>query len=203
MLVSDLQLPLLQFDLSLMLSTWSVLREETRPVFRVGSDDDQSDARDTMNTYPIDWHDRPHGCHTLPDDLGIAREGEDPQREDSTFELRDGAVTEILSEEVGVLPTRRRRRATATHGAISHPPSAPLSSRDLSVAPILDGSARNSCHPRDGTIVQALLDQRQDMGYFLLGTHLISVRRVGFEPTSPCGQQGLSLPCLPGFSTAA
>lgn len=97
-------LPLLENNRSMVLSSWSVLRDEIRPEKRVARHIDAS-VFPFPNCHLVERHERRNRCPALFDDPRISSIECDPKPIRPPHP-RDAAVAEVHPQEVGVLPSR-------------------------------------------------------------------------------------------------
>jgi hypothetical protein len=148
-------------------------------------------------------HYEAHRSSALVDDHRICPIEEDAEAVHVPGSPGDETVSQIETEEIGVREHRdsgeelRGLAATrATRPVAYKSPSRPWGAARQ---PGTKRGPRNACATRDFRVVEARGMQLEHEIDLSLRSHLASnlMRRVGLEPTSPCGQRLLRPPPLP------
>jgi hypothetical protein len=148
-------------------------------------------------------HYEAHRSSALVDDHRMCPIEEDAEPVDVPPTLGDEAVSQIETKQIGIrehCDSREELRglaATRTARSLAYEPP----SRTWSVArqPRTKRGPGNACATRDLRVVETRGMQLEHETDLSLRSHLASnlMRRVGLEPTSPCGQRLLRPPPLP------
>ena len=155
MLGYELRLPICQGDLSFVLSSWSMLREQARPV--VGAHRNDVTAARSSRSAPgsLSRSDRLERVPAGFDDAWVRRVEKDPEA------IRPGAtgdapITQVEAQQIDVLGWGQLDAAGCTDGAWASAAELTVASRQITGAPVTNRAPWDARQTGDGTIGDAV-----------------------------------------------
>jgi hypothetical protein len=173
--VADRTLPVRQRNAAGVLPSRPVLRDEARPMLRVGVDFDAGSVASKLHRRLARWHDLGHGVAAGGDDQRIPHVEGDAKTVDAACVARDAAVAQVQAQQIGVGRREQAEVVRVRRGPTGGPPS--LRAFESGMSPVANGASWDSRPPRDLAVVQPRCEERLDLGQLCGRPHATAFTR--------------------------